>query len=256
MIPLHIDIGGIVDEFALTASQAEDLGSAIIDRITAEYTTKWEGLVNAGLKGTRNLYKKAMFVNRISPMEVEFGLNEGEHGLALALEEGKAPWDEKGYFQNSKKAKRKPNGGWYLTVPFHYATPDAVAESILFQGVLPREIYDIAKGNSGKPVSYGQLPDQYSQLGKRAEINYGGIIIPEYVHKAPTFQGLVRIEASATEKEKRGGYFTFRRVSDRSDPISWIHPGFDAKLFMDKAIEQAQVAEVADMAIDKFLSQL
>lgn len=256
MIPLDIDLSEVIEEFQLTANQAIDLGSKILDRIIVEYTNKWENLVDNGLQQTRTLYKKAMYVDRVSPTEVVFGLAPGEDGLALALEEGKAPYDEKPFFASSSKRKQKIGGGWYLTVPFRYATPEAVAESGMFKGVLPQEIYDIAKNNAGKPVQRAQLPAQYQQVGSRKEIQTAQGIIPEYVHKAPKFQGLVRINIASTDKEKRGGYYTFRRVSDKSDPNSWIHPGFEAKKFMDKALDEAQISTVADMAIDNFLSQL
>lgn len=81
-------------------------------------------------------------------------------------------------------------------------------------------------------------------------------MIPAYTHKAPQYQGLVRIDIASTDKENRGGYFTFRRVSDKSDPLSWINPGFEPRKFMDRALDEAQVFEVADMAIDEFLNQL
>lgn len=257
MIPLNIDISEVAEEFALTASQATELSDAIIDRIIVEYSSKWEDLVDGGLRGLRTVYKNAMYVDKKSAAEVIFGLREGENGLAVALEEGKAAWDEKPFFQASPRKHRKTMGdGWYLTVPFRYATPEAVADSGIFQGILPREIYDVVKNNAGKPVSMTQLPEQYRQLGSRKEIVTAKGVIPEYVHKSPKYLGLVRVNISSTNKEKRGGYMTFRRVSDRSDPNSWIHPGFDAHKFMDKALDSADIYTVADMAIDKFLEQL
>ena len=97
---------------------------------------------------------------------------------------------------------------------------------------------------------------QYAQLGQRKPIQTAEGIIPAYTHKAPQYQGLVRIDIASTDKENRGGYFTFRRVSDKSDPLSWINPGFEPRKFMDRALDEAQVFEVADMAIDEFLNQL
>lgn len=91
MLPLHIDLSEVIEEFALTGDQAQALGSEIINRVVTEYVYKWENLVNRGLKQTRKLYKKAMYVDRISGTEVVFGLSPGEDGLALALEEGKPP---------------------------------------------------------------------------------------------------------------------------------------------------------------------
>lgn len=260
MVPLSIDISEVVQEFELTALQAEELGSSIIDRITAEYVNKWEGFVDKGLRQTRKLYKKAMYVDRLSPMTVEFGLQPGDDGLALAIEEGKGAWDEKPFFANSPKRKTKMGGGWYLTVPFRHATPGAVAEAGAFKSVLPQEIYDIAKNNGGRGVRANQLPSQYQVLGVRGEVRTAaGAVVPAYTHKAPQYQGLVRIEISSTGKEAergRGGYFTFRRVSDKSDPHSWYHPGFEARKFMDKALAASDIDRVAEMAIDNFLSQL
>lgn len=257
MMPLNIDLSEVVEEFALTATQSMELSDVIIDRIVVEYTSKWENLVDNGLKGLRSTYKNAMYVDKKSASEVIFGLREGENGLAMALEEGKAAWDEKPFFEASPRKHRKAMGdGWYLTVPFRHATPEAVAESGIFQSVLPKEIYDIAKNNGGRRVSMAQLPEQYRQLGSRKEIVTASGVIPEYTHKAPKYLGLVRVNVSSTNKENRGSYMTFRRVSDRSDPNSWIHPGFDAHRFMDKALDQADIYTVADMAIDNFLAQL
>lgn len=257
MIPLNIDLSEVAAEFSLTAAQSMELSDAIIDRIVVEYTSKWENLVDNNLKGLRNVYKNAMYVDKKSSFEVIFGLREGENGLAIALEEGKSAWDEKPFFEASPKKHRKAIGdGWYLTVPFRHATPEAVAESGVFQSILPKEVYDVAKNNGGRPVSMSQLPEQYRQVGSRKEIAVAGGVIPEYVHKAPKYLGLVRVNISSTSKERRGGYMTFRRVSDRSDPNSWIHPGFDVHKFMDKALDQADIYTVADMAVDKFLEQL
>lgn len=255
MLPIRLDLTEIVDEFNLTAEQSVSLGGEIINSIVTEYTFKWENIVNRGLNQLRPLYKRAMYVDRISDTEVVFGLQAGEEGLALAIEEGKDPYDQKPYFASSPKRKQTLGGGWYVTVPFRHATPGAVADSMLFQSVLPKEIYDIAKNNGGKPMALSQLSNRYLKLGKRKELEMGGKSIPEYTHKSPKYQGLVRIDISSG-RENRGGYFTFRRVSNNSDPLSWIHSGFEAKKFMDKALEQSQISIVADMAIDKFLSQL
>lgn len=257
MIPIHIDLSEVVQEFALTADQATQLGSEIINRVVSEYTTRWENLVNKNLRQTRGLYKRAMYVDRVSDTEVIFGLRPGEDGMAMALEEGKPPFDEKpGFASSPKKKAKKMGGGWYLTIPFRYATPGALADSMLFQSVLPKEIYEASRNASGRPLKTSQLPPQFQQLGKRKEIQTANGIIPEYVHKSPQFQGLVRIEIGSGEQEKRGGYFTFRRVSDKSEPLSWIHPGFEARKFMDRALDEAQIEKVADMAIDGFLKQL
>lgn len=256
MIPIHLDLSDIVEEFALTADQARDLGSEIINRVVTEYVHKWENLVDKGLKKARDTYKRAMYVDRVSSNSVVFGLQPGENGLALAIEEGKQPFDMKPGFQGSPKKKITMEGGWYLTIPFRYASAGALAESSIFQNALPKEIYEAARNASGRPLKRSDLPPNYAQVGRRAPIQAANTIIPEYVHKSPKYEGLVRIDISSTSKETRGGYFTFRRVSDKSDPLSWIHPGFEARKFMDKALDESQITTVADMAIDEFLKQL
>lgn len=105
MIPIHVDLSEIVAEFALTGSQAQELGGEIINRVVTEYVNKWENLVNRELKKTRKLYKNAMYVDRVSPTEVVFGLAPGQDGLALALEEGKAPFDMKPGFPTPQRRR-------------------------------------------------------------------------------------------------------------------------------------------------------
>lgn len=73
MIPIHLDLSEVVEEFALTGEQANELGANIISSIVTEYVSKWENLVNDGLRQTRKLYKRAMYVDRVSPTEVIFG---------------------------------------------------------------------------------------------------------------------------------------------------------------------------------------
>lgn len=42
MLPLHIDLSEVIEEFALTGDQAQALGSEIINRVVTEYVYKWE----------------------------------------------------------------------------------------------------------------------------------------------------------------------------------------------------------------------
>lgn len=74
------------------------------------------------------------------------------------------------------------------------------------------------------------------------------------MHKAPIYQGLTKVNIASTEKEKRSGYFTWRRVSENSDPNSWWNGGIVPYKLMDKALEQAKIDVVADKVIDQFLN--
>lgn len=255
ILPINIDLTDLTEEFALTTIQSGLLSSNIIDRIVTEYTTRWEDLVNEELKKSRAEYKRAMYIDRTGPSEVIFGLTARESPLAMMIEEGASPFDEKPGFQRSSKAKQKIGGGWYLTIPFRHATPEAVAESGIFSSIMPKEVYDIAKV-SGQLLKKSDLPPQYQALGTRKAINIPGLQVPEYIHKAPRYQGLTKVNIQSTPNEKRSGYFTFRRVSDNSDPNSWWNGGILPKKLMDKALERAQIEKVVQMAIDNFLENI
>ena len=67
---------------------------------------------------------------------------------------------------------------------------------------------------------------------------------------------MTKVNIASTEKEKRSGYFTWRRVSENSDPNSWWNSGIVPYKLMDKALEQAKIDVVADKVIDQFLNSM
>ena len=48
------------------------------------------------------------------------------------------------------------------------------------------------------------------------------------------------------------GYFVFRRVSDKSDPMSWWNKGFEKHDFMGKALANMDIQTTVARAIDNF----
>lgn len=254
ILPINIDLNPLVEEFDLTLKQTSSLGSILIDRIMEEYSSKWENIINETLTKSRNEYKRGMYVDRVSATEVVFGLENRESSLPLMIEEGTQPFDEKLGFAKSTKVKLKKDGGWYLTIPFRHGTPTAVASSGIFSSIMSKEVYNIAKNNGGMSVKKVQLPIGDQTLGSRKEIKTTNLVVPEYMHKSAKYEGLVRINIGSGN-ENRGGYFTFRRVSNNSNPNSWWNGGIVPHKLMDKALELAQVDKVADMVIDQFLNE-
>lgn len=255
MLPIKIDLDEIVGEFSLSGEETNLLGAAIIDRVVQEYYERWRNLVGSELSKSRQEYLKAMYIERTSPLEVVFGLSARESSLALMVEEGTPPFDEKPGLLASPKAKQKKNGGFYITVPFRHATPEAIAESGIFSSILPQDVYTLAK-NSQLPLKREQLPINQQLPGSRKAINVPELKIPEYIHKAAKYEGLVKVEAASSDKERRSQYMTFRRVSDKSDPNSWFNGGITAKKLMDRALQLANISTVADMAIDETLERI
>lgn len=255
MVPINIDISSLIEEFSLDENQTLMIGTTIIDRVAQEYSYRWKNLIDKELKSSRNEYLRGIFIERVNPTEIIFGLSNRESSLPLSIEEGHGPWDEKPFLLGSLKAKRTKDGKPFLTVPFRHATPQAIAEAGIFSSIMPQDVYQLAK-NSPMPLKRSQLPESQQIPGVRKEINVPGLKVPEYIHKAAKYEGLVRVEASSSENENRGQYMTFRRVSDKSDPNSWFNGGIIAKRLMDRALEIAQIDRVADMAIDETLERI
>lgn len=255
ILPVNIDLSEIVEEFQLNEGQSQELGTSIINGVMQEYSMRWEELINSELKQSRNEYKRAMFVERTSANSITFGMTSRESKLAMMIEEGSTPFDEKIGFEKSSKTKQKLDGGWYLTIPFRHATPGAVAESGIFNSIMSKEIYSIAK-KSTTPLKIEQLPAVNQIIGSRKAIDLPNLKVPEYIHKTAQYEGLVKINIASTNNEKRNGYFTFRRVSDKSDPNSWWNGGMEAKKLMEKALEASKIEEIVDIALDEFLNKI
>jgi hypothetical protein len=250
MLPILLDISGTINEFMLTKPEVDSLCRYVIARVSEEYMQQWEKEVGRELKQTKQLYLQSMSVEYPDDRTAVFMLSgKGESKLALMLEEGVSPFDEKTGFERSSKKKQKADGGWYLTIPFQLATAGSIAESSVFSDIMPKAIQNIAKSQSGEGIKEAQLPQQFQVKGVRKEMEMGGKMIPSYEHKAARYVGVIHSNNKNEEK-----YMKFRRVSDTSDEEAWIHPGFGARNLMEKALDTVQVDRVFDVAIDEFLT--
>ena len=243
--PIYIDLSETIEEFMLSQSEVKALSRFVLDRIGQEYTRNWENQITSNLHQSKREYLSGIFTEQPDDFSLVFGLTPRQSKLAMMIEEGVGQFDMKEGFNQSFKKKPKKNGGWYLTIPFRHATPEAVAEASIFNTRMPIEVYKIAK-TSPTPLTLGQLPPQY-QRKQTSEVGY--------IHKAAIYEGLGRYNISSTNKENRGGYYTFRRVSDTSEENSWIHTGISAYNLMDKALNDTRIDFVTDKAIDDFLTQ-
>lgn len=243
--PIIVDISDVVEANMLTQDEANSLRGFVLDRIADEYMMKWNKLVDNGLHGTRSEYKRAMFVEYPDENSVVIGLTPRESQLAMMIEDGAPSFDEKEGFKKSEKAKNKGTDKWYLTIPFRWATSEAVAESAIFSNQMPKPIEQLVKVST-KPITEKDIPAEYRGLGSNPTSGY--------VHKYNVFHGLKRIDASSTTKEKRGQYMSFRRVSENSDPGAFIHPGFQAKKFMEQALNEMNLERIVDISMKHFFN--
>lgn len=257
MFAINIDISELTNSLTFTKEETEDFARMVLDTVSDVYMQKWEKIVDTNLKSTRRSYKLGMDSRRITDFHTQFVLEgKGDSKLGMMIEEGASAFDIKeGMFKSSKKKQTK-DGGWYITVPFRQATPETIGESSVFSGQTSkdeavREVFKTAKGNAGSPVTREQLPSDLQSIETRAAIKNNEVTIAAYEHKTPIYQGLVK-----STKPKHEGYYTFRRISDKSDELSWIHKGFTPHKFMEKALQEMEqeLPEVLKYAKEAFLN--
>lgn len=239
--PITIDISEVASEFYMNDGEVKDLSRYILSKVADEYMRNWENLIDQNLKSTRNEYKRGIFSEQVDDYNILIGLTPRQSSLSMMLEDGASAFDIKQGFSNSDKRKEGKNG-WYLTVPFKWATSEAIGES--FSNKMPKPIEQLVK-ISKEPLKLSDLPGNYRVMGTNKTSGYN--------HKFNIFEGLKRTEIGSGETEKRGGYMSFRRVSEKSDKGSWQHPGFQALDLMGKAMEDLDIGKVVDMSVQEFL---
>jgi len=247
--PVIIDLSGVIDEFFLDENEVKSMSRYVLSNISDEYMRVWERNIDSSLHSTRSEYRRAIFTEQPDDFSMVFGMTPTKSKLAMMLEDGASAWDIKEGFENSSKrhwysSLKDKQEHWYLTVPFRHATSEAVAESMIFSNQMPKEIEKLVK-TVGRPLKLSDLPSQYRDV-RTSKVGY--------VHRAAIYEGLHRTDISSTEKENRGGYFTFRRVSDKSEANSWQHPGFEPLKLMERSLSEVNFNYIVDESIDKFLT--
>ena len=256
MINIQIDIGDVADQYNLLIDQSKILSNQILDRLLEEYMVRWQSLVSNELGKTKSEYLSAMEVDRPNDYTAIIRLTTRNSNLPLMIEDGAGPYDIKEGLSKSAKKKSALGGGWYIDVPFRFATSSALGASAAFTGgVAPASVISAARKAKGQAVPTAKLPKQFQASGQRDKITNKGFTIPAYQHKVSIYSGIRRTEAG-TGKKKSGVYNTFRRVSDNSDSNSWIHKGFTARKFMERTLQSLEVGNIVDSELDKFLNTL
>ena len=132
---------------------------------------------------------------------------------AYARRQGIKFIDMKQYFARSSKVKRKKNGGWYLIVPIGNKASELKSAS-------PRKMWETV---SHSPFgSTSQLSDEinnYLEQGFSSQSNQNNQTVPELNYSWKS-SNVTRIQKGPSGKY--GSYISFRTVSDKSDPRSWL----------------------------------
>lgn len=222
----YIDISKYGNLDVVLGSKISTAISLSIQTSLAVVRDEWVRRIQNTLHSTRPLYLEGLdFRSIIYPLgqDVFSGAVQLQGKLPNRLEFGFPAFDEKIGFSKSSRKKITNNGGWYLTIPYRHSTPGAY----LYGNPMSPQIYAQAKKLKHKESLSVKGGQKTSWTG--------------YVHKNNLDDGLTRIIKSyhnpnTGKVTNQSQYLTFRRVSNKSDPLSWMHPGYSGV----KMVEQLQ----------------
>jgi hypothetical protein len=259
MINVFIDTLGISQDFFLEPAQIRSLVDFTVKELTARFAQELQNEANRELKSARQQYLDSIVV-------VDDGFGKGSvvlvGWLANAIEDGKSAYDMKPDLLSGPNAKTSKSGSRYNTIPFTFGTPGALPEN--FSSIMPSEIHQIVKKESlevklkggamaSKGLTIDKIPKQFQEPQKKLVKIPASEKFAEYQHKNSIYEGMRKVSDPVTGQNS---YQSFRRVSDNSDPLAWIHPGIEAKNISDKVLADFNVPAETGLAIDKFLSNL
>jgi hypothetical protein len=260
MVSIFIDTSSISNSFNLSDRVVADMVDYTIKEITARFAQEWENEANRVLKSSRSQY-----INSIVVVDEGFArgyvMLVGEH--PNAIENGFEPFDMKPGLLNGPNSKTTKAGGRYNVVPFSMGTPGALEENFN-GGIMPQEVYEVIKekpaenylpggGKASKPLTLEEIPEQFQQPQVKSVRVPGSKAFQDYQHKHSIYEGLRKVEDPTTGQNR---YQSFRAVSTSSDPLSWIHPGVEAKKIADKVLTDFNIPAETGRAVDKFLSSM
>lgn len=245
-IPIEINTDDITSQFDISQEQVTKLVDNVIKSIAFGYVETLETFVLKELHTSRDLYLSAISVTDDGWGKATISLDTSNK-LVKAIEEGSAAYDEKAgllYGPNSKVSKK---GKRYNTVPFRVLTPSSTGPG----EKMTRSIYDIVR-KKGRIVA-DDIKNPVLGSRKVIQDSEGKVLFDAYQHKVPLMEGLTKVSDKTTGKSK---YYTFRRVSENSDPLAFIHPGFRPHNLFSKALISYKVEEIAGDLIDNELVKL
>lgn len=252
MIPIFINISSPVDNYGLDSGQTAELAALVTVGLANSYANNMISIAKKELHSTRKMFTDGIRVVQLSKFSCAVDLIGV---MPNAITFGMSAFDMKLGFSKSTKKVTKKGGGWYLTIPMRYANPNAVASSQVFSGVMPPEIYKLARqlqsGVQGRNyLKKEDLPAPYDENMFRPAVGDGLAGITNE-SKSPQFAGLTKSGSGNNTQ-----YSTFRRVSDKTDPSAWLHKGLAAKNIHLRAFDLMNIGDESKIIIDSYLGNL
>lgn len=259
-VPINIDLADLFSDRVVSSEQIVDFMDGVIKDITAGYALQLEKQASLELKSTRDRYIQNIRVVDDGKLKGSVLLDYSKDRLVKMIEEGAYPFDMKEGFMKSSKIKVGKNGKRYLIIPFRWSTPNALGESQVFSNKLPSAVHSITKAQvKDIPVAGGgarsmglqldQLPELYQikQVRPTIQATAKSPLYEAYQHKNSIYEGVTAQKDGVTGQNR---YFSFRKVSENSDPRAWIHKGMDAKNLMEKAYQEFNMEAELGLSID------
>jgi len=221
----------LLKDFNVPYSYRRELSNMIRTRLLHETHKNIVTIANSELNSSRSQY-----LNGLSILPNKIVLSGW---LANAVEDGVGAIDLKAGFMRASNVRYKKDGGWYTTIPFRIFTPNSSNNN---HTQMTWRIYRAVM--AGKKYDAGQVKTRPSFTDSLTNVSYSS-----YTHKSPILQGIKKTENSSG----RSSYRTFRRVSDKSDPMSWIHKGINAHRIFDRAWEKVDITDIIKSTINQYL---
>lgn len=257
---IQYDTASIAEEFLMSDKQVKDMIDFSIKEVTAAFAREWQKTAMQKLGPSRAEYVNSIIV-------IDEGWGKGAVVLrgwtSNMVEEGVDSFDMKPGLLNGPNSKVGKDGKRYNTVPFSHGTPGALAENFN-GGILPVEVYQVVKskpqtistkggGVKSAPLSVDEIPKPFDEvktvdIGEPESKNFR-----QYEHKSSIYEGIVKQKDKATGQNS---YISFRRVSENSDPNSWIHPGIEPHHLAEETIQNFNIPTEVGKSIDNYLKSI
>lgn len=195
----------------------ETIKVAISDSIV-QIEQLWESFAKVNLRSGKAEYIEGLSIKMNNDGNSGSVILSGD--FPLRLEKGCPPYDLKQLFSQSPKVKFSKSGGWYMDIPMRQGTPS----SNNISSKLNNSVYNLAK----KLPSWGVL-----RTSQGSTESWNG-----YQYTTSTYDYLTKV-ASNLGSKSLNSYMIWRRVSDKSNPMSWMHPGFIGVHLADQLVPYA-----------------
>lgn len=255
MIHLHLDISPIVDLAKELETQAKKAGDEALQALAAQTREHIVEQVQQKLHSTREKYLQHLH------------LEQEDAGVWVIVLDAEAMWIEEGMEEHemiddllkSDKAKTAQDGSKYVVVPFKHnkgpseQTPeaksltDAIKKEMKNQGAPWGKMETDEKGNvkTGLVRSFDIMREPIKDKvgpgmghGPIGQVRQGMTGIP-HLQGVRVYQK--EVMGANGKPQMKKSVMTFRVASSKHKGSGrWVHPGLEAKHFMDEAAEWAQ----------------